>query len=174
VAQVATSILSRHSLFGRTCKTDRPRRLGSFSTLKMELVCSSETSVHIRTTHRCIPDGGNMDVRLSASRAAHPSSRGKFLVLISVRECVSSGTMLPDASVAFGMRVTTEIVLCLVQAFATGRAWPRGPTAIAATTQKKNKLHCLSPRANYTDLATAACRRSDCQLLRIEGATWSA
>jgi hypothetical protein len=29
------------------------------------------------------------------------------------------------------------------------------------------------PRANYTDRATAACRRSNCQLLRIEGATWS-
>jgi hypothetical protein len=36
---------------------------------------------------------------------------------------------------------------------------------------KTNKLHGLSPRANYTDQATAACRRSDCQLLRIEGAT---
>jgi hypothetical protein len=32
-----------------------------------------------------------------------------------------------------------------------------------------NKLHGLSPRANYTDRATAACRRSDCQLLRIKG-----
>jgi hypothetical protein len=39
---------------------------------------------------------------------------------------------------------------------------------------KKKKLHGLSPRANYTDRATAACRRSDCQLVRIEGATWSA
>jgi hypothetical protein len=39
---------------------------------------------------------------------------------------------------------------------------------------KKTKLHGLSPRANYTDRATAACQRSDCQLLRIEGATWSA
>jgi hypothetical protein len=39
--------------------------------------------------------------------------------------------------------------------------------------EKKN-LHGLSPRANYTDRATAACRRSDCQLLRIKGATWSA
>jgi hypothetical protein len=37
-----------------------------------------------------------------------------------------------------------------------------------------NKLHGLSSQANYTDRATAACRRSDCQLLRIEGATWSA
>jgi hypothetical protein len=38
----------------------------------------------------------------------------------------------------------------------------------------KKKLHGLSPRANYTDRATAACWRSDCQLLRIEVATWSA
>jgi hypothetical protein len=38
----------------------------------------------------------------------------------------------------------------------------------------KKKLHGLSPRANYTDRATVACRRSDCQLVRIEGATWSA
>jgi hypothetical protein len=39
---------------------------------------------------------------------------------------------------------------------------------------KKTKLHGLSPRANYTDRATDACRRSDCQLLRTKGATWSA
>jgi hypothetical protein len=37
----------------------------------------------------------------------------------------------------------------------------------------KSKLHGLGPRVNYTDRATAVCRRSDCQLLRIEGATWS-
>jgi hypothetical protein len=55
------------------------------------------------------------------------------------------------------------------------------PLAGLLHTQKKNcilnvkkKLLGLSPRANYTDRATAACRRSDCQLLRIEGATWSA
>jgi hypothetical protein len=42
------------------------------------------------------------------------------------------------------------------------------------TNKQTNKLHGLSPRANYTDRATAACRRSDCQLLRIEGAMWSA
>jgi hypothetical protein len=41
-------------------------------------------------------------------------------------------------------------------------------------TCKKKKLHGLSPRANYTDRGTAACRRSDCQLVRIEDATWSA
>jgi hypothetical protein len=29
------------------------------------------------------------------------------------------------------------------------------------------ELYGLSPRANYTDRATAACRRSECQLLRI-------
>jgi hypothetical protein len=37
---------------------------------------------------------------------------------------------------------------------------------------KKTKLHGLRPRANYSDRATAACQRSNCQLFRIEGATW--
>jgi hypothetical protein len=40
--------------------------------------------------------------------------------------------------------------------------------------ESKKKLHGLSPWTNYTDRATAACRRSDCQLLLIEGVTWSA
>jgi hypothetical protein len=38
----------------------------------------------------------------------------------------------------------------------------------------KKKILGLNPLANYTDRATAACRRSDRQLLRMEGATWSA
>jgi hypothetical protein len=44
---------------------------------------------------------------------------------------------------------------------------------ICSLLETKTKLRGLSPRANYTDRATAACRRNDCQLLRIEGATWS-
>ena len=39
---------------------------------------------------------------------------------------------------------------------------------------KLTKLRGLSPRANYTDRAAAAGRRSKCQLLRIEDVTWSA
>jgi hypothetical protein len=35
-------------------------------------------------------------------------------------------------------------------------------------------LQGMSPRANYTDRATAACQRSNCQILGIKGATWSA
>jgi hypothetical protein len=35
--------------------------------------------------------------------------------------------------------------------------------------KKKLKLHGLSPRANYTDRATAVCRRSDCQLFADRG-----
>jgi hypothetical protein len=34
---------------------------------------------------------------------------------------------------------------------------------------KTTKLHGLSPRVNYTDRATAACRRSDCQLFADRG-----
>jgi hypothetical protein len=50
----------------------------------------------------------------------------------------------------------------------------QGGPDIALGTKTKTKLCGLSPWANYTDRATAACRRSDCQLVRIEGATWSA
>jgi hypothetical protein len=35
--------------------------------------------------------------------------------------------------------------------------------------KQENKLRGLSPRANYTDRATAACRRSYSQLFRIQG-----
>jgi hypothetical protein len=45
--------------------------------------------------------------------------------------------------------------------------------SLVSRSLKKTKLYGLSPRANYTDRATAACRRSVCQLLLIEGATWS-
>jgi hypothetical protein len=38
----------------------------------------------------------------------------------------------------------------------------------------KPKLRGFSPQGNYTDRATAACRRSSCQLFRIEGVAWSA
>jgi hypothetical protein len=38
----------------------------------------------------------------------------------------------------------------------------------------KKKLRGLSPLANYTDRATAACRRSQDRRLQIEGAAWSA
>jgi hypothetical protein len=34
---------------------------------------------------------------------------------------------------------------------------------------RKKKLHGLSPRPNSTDRATAACRRSDCQLSADRG-----
>jgi hypothetical protein len=43
------------------------------------------------------------------------------------------------------------------------------PPKLKATT-----LRGLNPRANYTERAAAACQRSQRQLLRIEGATWSA
>jgi hypothetical protein len=41
-------------------------------------------------------------------------------------------------------------------------------------THKQKHLRGLSPRSNYPDRATAACRRSYCQRLRIEDVAWSA
>jgi hypothetical protein len=42
--------------------------------------------------------------------------------------------------------------------FLSVRGW------MSQTNKQTNKLHGLSPRAIYTDRATAACQRSDCQL----------
>jgi hypothetical protein len=55
-----------------------------------------------------------------------------------------------------------RVVMCAVQ------LWHLSDGS-AKLKKKKTKLHGLSPRANYTNRATAACLRSDCQLLRIRG-----
>jgi hypothetical protein len=41
-------------------------------------------------------------------------------------------------------------------------------------TYSNTKLGVFSPQANYIDRTTTACRRSQCQLLLIEGVAWSA
>jgi hypothetical protein len=42
-------------------------------------------------------------------------------------------------------------------------------TKYLLTKKTKTKLHGLSPRANYTDRETAACRRIDCRLFADRG-----
>jgi hypothetical protein len=58
------------------------------------------------------------------------------------------------------------VVLCVGRGLARG--WSPVQWALP-TVYRITKLHGLSPPANYTDRATASCRRSDCQFLRIEG-----
>jgi hypothetical protein len=47
------------------------------------------------------------------------------------------------------------------------------PPIITPLKKKKNKLRGRSPQANYTERATAACRRNR-KPLRVEGVVWSA
>jgi hypothetical protein len=68
----------------------------------------------------------------------------------------------------------TRIRVLIAAILTISQLVPLGVELIIASNKQTNKLHGLSPRANYTGRATAACRRSDCQLLRIKGATWSA
>jgi hypothetical protein len=44
---------------------------------------------------------------------------------------------------------------------------------VRGRSKQTNKLHGLSPQANYTDQATAAYWKSWCQLLQIQGVAWS-
>jgi hypothetical protein len=67
--------------------------------------------------------------------------------------------------------VVIVLVLAVIEAIvnSSGVGYRVVVVLIVPMLVKKTKLHGLSPRANYTDRATAACRRSDCQLLRISG-----
>jgi hypothetical protein len=58
--------------------------------------------------------------------------------------------------------------------FISNGAQPWGEKRMCSISVIFRLLRGLSPRANSTDRATAACRRSLYQLLRIEAATWSA
>jgi hypothetical protein len=62
------------------------------------------------------------------------------------------------------------VFLCLGSGLATD--W----SLVQGVLPKTNKLNSVdfSPQANSTDRATTSCRRSQCQLLRIEGVAWSA
>jgi hypothetical protein len=62
----------------------------------------------------------------------------------------------------------------LVTAVKTSNPTSVNRAAYPVRLKLKTKLHGLSPRANYTDRAIAACRRSNCHFVRIEDATWSA
>jgi hypothetical protein len=78
---------------------------------------------------------------------------------------------LRDFTVHRPLSAITHFTLILLKKYFLYLCWYRVCPRVSIY---KTKLHGLSQRANYTDRATAACRQSDCQLLRINGATWSA
>jgi hypothetical protein len=56
----------------------------------------------------------------------------------------------------------TELSVCTAAAMGKRVHYHHAIEAGGINTKTKTKLHGLSLRANYTDRATAACRRSDC------------
>jgi hypothetical protein len=72
--------------------------------------------------------------------------------------------------------VSNDDLYCqiVISFFSVSHIRDRHVVFLRESPSQTNTLHGLSPRANYTDRSTAACRRSDCQILRTEGATWSA
>jgi hypothetical protein len=76
-------------------------------------------------------------------------------------------------SISNSSEIWSVILKRQVNVFITGDILYSGGLFLYIWHEYGEKLLGLSPRANYTDRATAACRRSWCQRLRIEGATWS-
>jgi hypothetical protein len=114
-----------------------------------------------------------MSVRLSALRAGRPLPPGIFLVLISVRGWVDSraivrlqglGKLKISSSTGFDPATIRLVAQCLHQ------LRYRVPHFLIMYIKKSG----FSPPANYADRATAVCRRSWCQLSRIESVAWSA
>jgi hypothetical protein len=77
-------------------------------------------------------------------------------------------TMLCSETDAFEVFWTNAAAEWLVVLLYVGRSWFRPPSLSLLSSGPKLKLRGFSSRANYTDRATAACRRSWCQPLRIE------
>jgi hypothetical protein len=75
------------------------------------------------------------------------------------------------------LRARFEPIILLIERAKTARARGRCDPINSSVTHKckatliRAELRSMSPRANYIDRDTAACRRSYCQLWRIEGVT---
>jgi hypothetical protein len=100
-----------------------------------------------------------------------------FSIILALASCVILGTtktccLRREWNPNFSL--VQQVSHCVAWAIPVPIKGLMTPVACLHMSCHKNKLHGLSPRANYTDRATAACRPSDCHLLRIEGATWLA
>jgi hypothetical protein len=128
-----------------------PRFLLSwFFILTAEVLHSSEIAGYIRTTLCYIPENGNFHNYFWNLQILHNMDNSFIVCLYFVLLCSHFHSLRTSPTLLNQGRVEGESCMVL-----------------------KKKLHGLSPRANYTDRATAACRQSDCQLWRVESATWS-
>jgi hypothetical protein len=187
VLQIRTQYLVRSGHCDVTI-CPQPSRINRFSSQRPNNFPTSRTG-GIRNPNPCI---GKVQVVFCQS-----DSSVRFLLVRLLSSFSASPTLLrmERSAITFGISHTSCAVFSRTayQALYAYGVIRRGPTLYAISHEqhaqissrkmptldiilklKKTDLHGLSPRANYTDRATAACWRSDCQLLRIEGATWSA
>jgi hypothetical protein len=109
----------------------------------------------------------------------HPFSKFLFNIILAAKPMTFKDPIL----LGFPTTVLQAFLICQLQyevadcwlhcwsssVNAKAQSWEAAVRSPAS--KLKLKFHALSPRANYTDRATAAYRGSD---LRIEGETWSA
>jgi hypothetical protein len=119
----------------------------------------------------CVTPGTYSVCMFTAGRSCVTPGTYSVCMFTADRSCVTPGTYSVCMFTAGRSCVTPGTYsVCMFTAGRWSASWARS----VLLNVKKTKLHGLSPRANYTDWVTAACRRSDCQFVRKEGATWSA
>jgi hypothetical protein len=75
---------------------------------------------------------------------------------------------------AFSHNLAAILSLSIITPYSNSYLHPTPQYSAPHLLHSETKLRGFSPQANYTDRATAACRRRWGQLLRIEGVAWSA
>jgi hypothetical protein len=149
-------------------------------TLKTETVCSSETNTNFNQITACCPDDSILPVRCCEDLRSrswpvflnHQAVKMNWGAEMGFTEFLTSILGDTEWLIPFLLLVCTELWPELSLYSLTLSTTLYCSEHFGTERTEKIKLHGLSPRANYTDRATAACRRSDCQRLRIEGATW--
>jgi hypothetical protein len=129
--------------------------------------------VFVRTPRSYTYSSASKRIQRPAAKNSRHEFESRWLFVLFCALCIprkmfsriSGGTHTPSWRPGGQIKATENLNITGVRA----EIW----TLDLLNTNTQTNCVAFSPRANYTDGTTAVFRRSDCQLSRIEGVTWS-